>query len=125
MADIDHPAFELIWKDQCAATASIHEKYGATAAFNYLVGEKLLHYVGAAATRPEFSRQLPSFVAEVRRMFSQADLGRRLPQLEKQLEERAAEQELVDPDTPSPARHDLASLRLVSDLLLAPTLGTG
>jgi hypothetical protein len=35
-------------------------------ALDYLIGEKLLTYAESAVTRPEFARELPRFVAEVR-----------------------------------------------------------
>ena len=58
-----------IWQEQCAATRQVRRRYGTTAAFDYLVGEKLLHHVSAAAKHPEFSAQLPMFIAEIRRIF--------------------------------------------------------
>ena len=49
-------------------------KYGVTTALDYLVGEKLLAFVEASGTRPVFARELPAFVAQVRRIFSRSDL---------------------------------------------------
>jgi hypothetical protein len=48
---------------------SIQEEYGVQKALGYLVGEKLLHHVEAAETRPAFARTLPDFVAAIREMF--------------------------------------------------------
>lgn len=57
------------WREQCAAALTIQEEYGVQKALGYLVGEKLLHHVEAAETRPAFARTLPAFVAAVREMF--------------------------------------------------------
>ena len=45
--------------DQRAATCRITEEHGVKSAFDYLGGEKLMTYAQTAATRPEFSRELP------------------------------------------------------------------
>jgi hypothetical protein len=37
---------------------------------DYLIGEKLLTYAETAVARPDFARELPRFVAEVRDIFS-------------------------------------------------------
>src|SRR5258708_3130293 len=58
-----------VWRDQCVAALTIHEKFGIQKALGYLVGEKLLHHVQAAETHPPFARTPPAFVAEVREMF--------------------------------------------------------
>jgi hypothetical protein len=62
-------AFGKFWQEQCEAAETIMARYGQSADFDYLVGEKLLHYVSAAKDRPEFARQHPEFVAGVRRLF--------------------------------------------------------
>ena len=66
--------FQDIWKDQCAAAEGIAAAHGKGDALNYLIGEKLDSYAEAAATRPEFARELPRFVAAVRRIFSTDDI---------------------------------------------------
>jgi hypothetical protein len=53
-----------IWIEQCEAAQSIRARYGLTAAFNYLVGEKLMNFVDAASRDRDFARELPQFVAE-------------------------------------------------------------
>jgi hypothetical protein len=52
-----------------AVLETIHDRYGIEKAIGYLVGEKLLHHVEAAETRPAFARTLPQFAAAVREMF--------------------------------------------------------
>ena len=41
---------------------------------DYLIGEKLLIYAETAMTRPEFARELPRFIAEVREITLIADI---------------------------------------------------
>ena len=64
-----------IWMEQCEAAHTIRERYGVAAAFDYLVGEKLMTFATAAADHPEFARELPRFVSEVRRMFTADEIG--------------------------------------------------
>lgn len=68
--------FQDIWREQCEAARRIGTEHGLGASLDYLIGEKLDHYVQAAATRPEFARELPSFVAEVRSIFRREDIAR-------------------------------------------------
>jgi hypothetical protein len=76
--------FQDIWLEQCAAARSIRERFGLKDAFDYLVGEKLMNYADAAATRPEFARELPRFVAEVRRIFSAKEIEQHLARIEQE-----------------------------------------
>ena len=66
--------FHKIWVAQCDACAAIRAQYGLSAAFDYIVVEKLTNFVEAAISNPEFARELPTFVAEVRRLFTAAEL---------------------------------------------------
>ena len=61
--------FHKVWMEQCQAAEDIRLRYGPKAAFDYVVGEKLLNFAGAAASHPEFARELPRFVARVRDLF--------------------------------------------------------
>ncbi len=115
--------FEKIWQDQCEAAETIMARYGEKAAFDYLVGEKLLHYMSAARDRPEFARQLPVFVAEVRRLFPPSGIAPQIEALQMNLVERASQDDEVGFDLPGPAQEELDNLRQVADLLRAPTLG--
>ena len=53
--------FHKVWIQQCEAAGDIRLRYGPTAAFDYVVAEKLLMFAEAAARRPEFARELPRF----------------------------------------------------------------
>ena len=46
------------------------DRHGLKAAFDYLVGEKLLNFTEAASEHRAFAQELPRFVSEVRRMFT-------------------------------------------------------
>ena len=68
-------AFEMIWRDQCEAAEGILVERGFVAALDYLIGEKLDTYAQTAATRPEFARELPLFVAQIRKSFAGQDIA--------------------------------------------------
>jgi hypothetical protein len=53
-----------IWIEQCGAAETIKARYGLKAAFDYVVGEKLINFASAATKHPEFARELPRFVAK-------------------------------------------------------------
>jgi hypothetical protein len=72
-----------IWIEQCDAAQTIKARFGLTAAFDYLVGEKLLSFASAASRHPDFARELPRFVSEVRRMFTADEISAQLAQIER------------------------------------------
>lgn len=77
--------FQDIWKDQCDAARDVRERHGLVSALDYLVGEKLMTFAETASTRSEFARELPSFVAEIRRMFDADEIRLYLEHLERKL----------------------------------------
>ena len=62
-----------IWIEQYDAAQDIKLRYGLKAAFDYLVAEKLLNFANVAA--PEFARDLPRFVSQVRLMLRHRRYG--------------------------------------------------
>lgn len=66
--------FHQIWIEQCDAAEGIKRRYGLKAAFDYLVAEKLLNFADATVQHLEFARELPRFVARVRRMFTPQEM---------------------------------------------------
>jgi len=121
--------FQDIWVEQCRAAGDIRERHGLEAAFNYLVGEKLMTYAETAATRPEFAREMPRFVAEVRRIFSAEEIAEQRARIEQ------AAQEEVDADAialvdvefqKSEAEQDQDDARylMLREMLTARQLGT-
>jgi hypothetical protein len=120
-----------IWIEQCDAAQTIKARFGLTAAFDYLVGEKLMSFASAASRHPDFARELPRFVSEVRRMFTPDEIGAQLAQIERSQNERnvdVLEEEEEDDDLlregPAAVAEGVQQLMLVKELLTAPMLGT-
>jgi hypothetical protein len=67
--------FHQIYIEQCAAAQRIKQRFGLGNALEYLIGEKLLNFVEAAEHIPLFAQELPSFVAEIKQVFSLAEVG--------------------------------------------------
>jgi hypothetical protein len=122
--------FQDIWKDQCEAAAGIAAAHGKVQALDYLIGEKLDTYAQTAATRPEFARELPRFVAEVRRIFSRGDIAAYFEAIEEdagipntgpdaaELEESGLLMSVAD------KKARIRRLQGLKAMLLAETLGT-
>jgi DNA-binding SARP family transcriptional activator len=116
-----------IWIEQCEAAQTIKARFGLTAAFDYLVGEKLINFASAASTHPDFARELPRFVSEVRRMFTQDEIAAHLAQIERAQAEK--ELEVLDEDDlfrerPAAATERRRQFALIKELLTVVTLGT-
>jgi len=123
--------FQDIWKDQCKAAEGIAARFGTVQALDYLIGEKLDVYASSATTRPEFARELPRFLAEVRRIFSRYDIAAYFEALEqdagvpnsglhaKKLEESGLLMSVAD------KKARIRRLRQLKAMLLVETLGTG
>ena len=121
--------FQDIWKEQCAAARSVRAKHGMLSALDYLVGEKLLTYAETAVTRPDFARELPRFVAEVRGIFSGEEIRHYLDHLERMaaIEDEQAESEddgELFGDSPDQRAAKRARLAQLKELLTSPVLGT-
>jgi hypothetical protein len=122
--------FQDIWKEQCEAARNVRDQHGVVSALNYLIGEKLLKYAEASVTRPEFARELPRFVAEVRNIFSAEEIRHYLDHLEgmaafedEQVTAEGDDDALMDtPEQRVAARSRLVQLK---DLLTSNMLGTG
>src|SRR5256885_315982 len=116
-----------VWIEQCEAAQTIRTRFGVTAAFDYLVGEKLLNFAEAAVNHPDFARELPRFISEVRRMFPADETEAQLAKIERlQNEETADPSEADDPfgETPAEAAERSRRLNLIKELLTATKLGT-
>jgi hypothetical protein len=75
--------FHRLWIEQCAAAQRIKQHFGLGNALEYLVGEKLLHFVEAAEHNSLFAQELPSFVAEIKRVFSVDEVGNHAVKIER------------------------------------------
>ena len=116
-----------MWIEQCEAAQSIKARFGLKAAFDYLVGEKLVNFVSAASGHPDFAQELPRFVSEVRRMFAPDEIGAHLARIERAQSEQDAD--VLDEDDPlreSPAAvaERIRQFILIKELLTATALGT-
>ena len=118
-----------IWIEQCEAGRTIRERFGLQAAFDYAVGEKLMNFASAASEHPAFARELPRFVAEVRRMFSADEIRSHLARLEREQIARDAENRETDEDefqyeSSARAAERIRQFATIKDLLTTETLGT-
>jgi hypothetical protein len=122
--------FQEIWKQQCVAARSVRVQHGTLFALDYLIGEKLLTFADTAVTRPEFARELPRFVAEVRDIFSGEEIRHYLDHLERlaAIEGEQAANENDDDDFLSDSPEQLAAKRArfaqLKKLLTSTVLGT-
>ena len=69
-------------------------------ALDYLIGEKLMTYAETAVGQPDFARELPRFVAEIRSILSAEEIRLYLQHLERMdaQEEHAPSAEPGDDD---------------------------
>lgn len=75
--------FHKIWIEQCEATKGIRDQFGMKNALDYLIGEKLFHFVQAAEQHPEFAAELPAFLAEIEGLFKPEEIDAYLDHLER------------------------------------------
>jgi hypothetical protein len=116
-----------IWIEQCEAARTIKTRYGVTAAFDYVVGEKLINFASAASQHLEFARELPRFVSEVRRMFTSEEIRRHLVRLECEQSERAvdlSDEDELYPESPVAAAERVRQFTTIKEFLTASQLGT-
>ena len=100
---------------------------GSEAAFDYLVGEKLVNFVSAASGHPDFARELPRFVSEVRRTFTPDEIGTHLARIERAQSERdvdVLEEDDLLRENPAAIAQKIRQFSLIKELLAATTLGT-
>lgn len=120
-------AFHEIWVVQCDAARRIQTRFGAGAALDYLVGEKLLNFIEAATTNTAFARELPRFVSEVRAIFSQEQIQAEITRIERNQRRRSGSRRHCRPSRSGAATAiatEAPRLSLIKELLLTPVLGT-
>jgi hypothetical protein len=115
-----------IWIEQCEAAQTIRGRVGLKAAFDYLVGEKMLNFAEASFHHRAFAQELPRFVSEVRRMFTSEEIAAHLTRIERELNEN--NQDILDEDDPfreSPAAvaERARQFTTIKESLTAATLG--
>ena len=75
--------FHKIWIDQCAATEDIRDSFGLEKALGYLIGEKLFTFLMASERDAQFAAEVPTFVNEIRRIFTPEEIRNCLDRLER------------------------------------------
>jgi hypothetical protein len=116
-----------IWIEQCEAARTIKARYGLKAAFDYLIGEKLMNFASAASKHPEFAREFPRFISEVRRMFTPEEMRTHIVRLEREQSEKAgeaSEEDELHRESPIAAAERVRQFTTVKELLTATELGT-
>jgi hypothetical protein len=116
-----------IWIEQCDAARTIKARYGLKAAFDYVVGEKLINFASAASRHAEFARELPRFVSEVRHMFAPQEIRTHVARLEREQSEKAvdiSEEDDLYHESPIAAAERLRQFTTIKELLTAAELGT-
>ncbi len=119
-----------IWTEQCDAARSIRLHYGVEAAFDYLVGEKLMTFADAAMTRPEFKNDLPYFISVIRTIFSMRELEIEVARIEQRLRQdkgwavRHEELDVVSVESQKSILRRNERFTILKSLLTAPQLGT-
>jgi hypothetical protein len=122
--------YQDVWMQQCVAARSIRVQHGILSALDYLIGEKLLTYADTAVTKPEFARELPRFVAEVRNLFSGDEIRHYLDHLERMAvieDEQATDEDNRDflKDSAEQLAAKRARFAQLRELLKSTVLGTG
>jgi hypothetical protein len=67
----------------CAAGRTIRAKFGLEKALWYMIGEKLLLFMGEAQDYPAWAAELPPLVAEIRQIFSAEEIKQQLNELQR------------------------------------------
>ena len=116
-----------IWIEQCAATQTVRARFGLKAAFDYIVGEKLMNFSEAASRHRDFAQELPRFISEVRKMFTREEIAAQLTRIER--ERKEADEDVLDEDdslceSPTTTAERVRQFTTIKELLTAPTLGT-
>ena len=86
-----------------------------------------MNFANAASRHPDFARELPRFVSEVRRMFTPDEIGAHLEQIERAQSEQDVD--VLDEDdplheSPAAAAERIRQFTLIKELLTSTTLGT-
>jgi hypothetical protein len=120
--------FHEIWIEQCDAARDIQIRFGVKAAFDYVITEKLLDFASAAADHPEFARELPRFVSEVRRMFTREEIRTHITRVEREQREKdanaAEDDDELFRESPATVTEQARQFAIIKELLTAAELGT-
>ena len=115
-----------IWIEQYDAAQGIKLRYGLKDAFDYLVAEKLRNFA-EAAEHPEFARELPRFVSQVRLMFTPLEIKTHIARVERELHDKSLPVEDDDDlirESPATIANRAGQFATIKELLTATELGT-
>ena len=116
-----------IWVEQCDAAQLIKLRYGLKSAFDYVVGEKLVNFASTASQHSEFARELPKFVAEVRKIFTREEIRTHIARLERERNAKfddISEDDDLLPESPETVAERQRQFTTIKDFLTAAELGT-
>ena len=116
-----------VWTEQCEAAQRIRVRFGLRAAFDDLVGEKLMNFASAASRHPDFARELPRFISEVRCMFTPDQIRAHRAQMEREQNEQNGDISADnDPlrESPAAALEAVRQFMMIKDVLTVTRLGT-
>jgi hypothetical protein len=106
---------------------TIRARFGLKAAFDYVVGEKLINFAEAAFHHPAFAQDLPRFISEVRRMFTPEEIAAQLARIEHERNEKdedvPGEDDLLR-ESPANIVERAQQFMTIKELLTATALGT-
>ena len=106
---------------------TIRARFGLKAAFDYVVGEKLINFAEAAFHHPAFAQELPRFISEVRRMFTPEEIAAQLARIEherNEKEEDAPGEDKLLRESPANIVERARQFMTIKELLTATALGT-
>jgi len=116
-----------IWIGQCEAAQTVRARFGVKAAFDYIVGEKLINFAEAASQHRAFAQELPRFISEVRRMFTPEEIAAQLARIEHERNEKdedvPGEDDLLR-ESPANIVERAQQFMTIKELLTATALGT-
>lgn len=88
--------FHRIWVDQCEACEGIRERFGVDDALHYLIGEKLLSFIEASDSHPEFLDELPKFASQIKEIFEPYQIAGLFAELESEAAADRSEEWVFD-----------------------------
>src|SRR6266487_4520760 len=102
-------------------------RFRLKAAFDYVVGEKLINFAEAAFHHRAFAQELPRFISEVRRMFTPEEIAAQLARIEHERNEKdedvPGEDDLLR-ESPANIVERARQFMTIKELLTATALGT-
>ena len=116
-----------IWIAQCEAAETVRARFGLKAAFNYIVGEKLIILSKRRPIIVPLRKSCRDLFSEVRRMFTPEEIGAQLTRIERERNEK--DEEVLNEDDPlreSPVKiaERVRQFTRIKALLTASTVGT-